>query len=96
MGTPAAAIRLRAATVSSICSMVSGAGPIQRRACIDDCSGKVRGLGQQTVAGTDGVDARVSLSRNDFGHIEVGRGQGTRTEADGPVGLCDEVAVGSA
>ena len=63
---------------------------------VDDGLGEVGVLGEEAVAGVDGVGAGVGGDRDDLGDVEVGLGRGRAAEGVGLVGEADEerVAVG--
>ena len=60
---------------------------------VDDGLGEVGVLGEEAVAGVDGVGAGVGGDLDDLGDVEVGLGRGRAAEGVGLVGEADEEGV---
>jgi hypothetical protein len=93
-GTPASAIRRLASILSPIASIASGVGPTQVRPASVTALGEGGVLGEEPVAGVDGVGAGALCCLDDRVAAQVALGRGRAAEPDGLVADLDVQRVG--
>ncbi len=93
-GTPTSAISRLAASLSPITSMTSAGGPTQVSPAAVTAAGEAGPLGQEAVAGVDGVGSGGGGRRQQRIDVQVGLRGGAPRQGHRPVRLGDERRAG--